>query len=483
MLQDSSLYLIGNVASLAAGFLALPFYSRFLDPAQYGVIELVELSTQTVALAFGFQAIGAALSRLFHDQRSPEAERAVVSTALIATAVVSAAVTGAALAWARPLSVLVFNSADWTGLLRAAFVAMFFGNMAEVALVHERIRDRARFFLMYSLAGLVLGLSLNVLFIGVLGAGVWGFVASKLVVTVLGCAVLFIRVRRDVGWHCRWAFVPGLVRIGAPLVVSALAYFAVHYSDRFFLSHAVPLAEIGRYALAYRFAFLVSAVVGDSFVKSWDVTLFRYTDAPGWREDFARVAAYFTFVVFLAGIGVALLGPEVLRIMVPPDFLPPPWILPILVLAYLVREIGDFFRSLLLINKRAVLMGKIATGTAVVNLVANALLIPRQGVYGAACATLVTWTLYMAVCWVVAHREHRLPVSVWAFARLGTVLAATYAAAQATRVPWLVLQVGLDLVWSLVFAAAAFAVFFNAGERAGAARVVRGAVAAAIRRA
>ena len=93
LLQDSSLYLIGNVTVRAVGFLAIPFYSRFLSPAQYGLIELVELSTQTVAIAFGLQAIGAALSRLFHDQQTAENEQAVVSTSLIATGILSALVT------------------------------------------------------------------------------------------------------------------------------------------------------------------------------------------------------------------------------------------------------------------------------------------------------------------------------------------------------------------------------------------------------
>ena len=52
-LQHSTPCLLGNVASRAVAFLAIPFYSRFLSPAQYGLLELVELSTQTTAIAFG----------------------------------------------------------------------------------------------------------------------------------------------------------------------------------------------------------------------------------------------------------------------------------------------------------------------------------------------------------------------------------------------------------------------------------------------
>ncbi len=465
VLQDSSLYLVGNIASRAVGFLAIPFYARYLNPAQYGLIELVELSTQTIAIALGLQAIGAALSRLFHDQPTHEAEQAVVSTSLIVTAVLSGFVTLLAVAGAAELSRLVFHSDEWTGLLRAAFVAMFFSNMTEVVLVYERIRNNARFFLRYTLVTLAVNLGLNILFIGGLDAGVWGFVSSKLVVSTAGCVFLGLRMRRDVGWHFRQLYVPELVRFGAPLVVSSLSYFAIHFSDRFFLSASVSLAELGRYALAYKFAILVSALVGDSFAKSWNATLYRYTHQGQWKTQFARVASYFSFVLFATGLGIALFSPELLRIMVPAAYLPPRLLLPIIIASYLAREIGDFFRSLLLINKRSGIVGQIALGGALLNVVANVALIPTLGIYGAAIATLVTWFAYMVTCWVVANREHRLPVRTSAYVRIALLVVLVYAAAAGTRVNALFPQLMLDTFWLLLFSGLAAALFFTAEER------------------
>lgn len=468
VLQDSSLYLVGAMASRIVGFLFIPFYARFLSPAQYGLIELVELSTQTIAIALGLQAIGAALSRLFYDQTTPQSRQAVVSTSLIGTAVLSAAVLAGAVAGAGQLSELVFHTREWAGLLQAAFVAMFFGNMIEVVLVYERIRNNARFFLAYTLITLCLNIALNVLFIGVLDAGVWGFVSSKLVVGTLGSLFLLLRMRRNVGWHWRNVYVPELVRFGAPLVLSSLSYFAIHFSDRFFLSAYVSLTELGRYALAYKFAILVSALVGDSFAKSWETTLYRYTGADGWREQFARVASYFTFALFATGLAIALFSPELLRIMVPADFYPPPFLLPIIIASYVAREIGDFFRSLLLINKRAGRVGQIAAGGAVVNLVANFAFIPAYGIYGAAIATLVTWVAYMVVCWIVANREHRLPIRTGAFMRIGLLACVLYLLAAGTRVDGLLLQILLDGIWLFAFIGVAFVGFFSIEERRGA---------------
>ena len=465
VVQHSALYAFGNIAGRVVAFLAIPFYSRFLSPAQYGLIELIELSTQTVAIAFGLQAVGTALTRLYHDQASPEAERSVVSTALIGTAMLSACVTVASVASSGAISRAVFGTDAWATLLQAAFLAMFFASTVEVVLVYERMRGHARFYLAYSLVTLGLNLLLNILFIGGLDAGVWGFVSSKLITSIGGAGFLAWRLRREVGWHWHSGYVPEFVRFGAPLVLSGLSYFAIHFSDRFFLSSAVSLAELGRYALAYRFALMVNGLVGDSFAKSWTVSLYRHTSDPGWREQFARVAAYFTFAVATAGFAIAVFGPELLRVMVPGSFFPPALLLPILVLAYVVRDVADFFRSLLLINKRSVWVGKIALAAAVLNLLANMLLIPAYGVYGAAWATLLTWSAYLVICWIAADREHRLPVRIAAYGRLLGLLVAAYAVAATLRSDSFALQTALDGAWVALFAAAAAAVFLSASER------------------
>ncbi len=154
VLRHSTLYAFGNIAGRAVTFLAIPVYSRFLSPAEYGLIELVELSTQTVAIAFGLQAVGAALARLYHDQASEAAKNSVVSTALIGTAALSAVVTAAGVAGAGAISRAVFHTDAWATLLQAAFVAMCFASVVEVALVYERMRDNARFYLAYSLVTL-----------------------------------------------------------------------------------------------------------------------------------------------------------------------------------------------------------------------------------------------------------------------------------------------------------------------------------------
>ena len=465
LVRASSLYMVANLASRAVGFLAVPFYSRFLSPAEYGLIELIELSTQVVAISLGLQTFGTVITRLFHKQPTPAGKRDVISTGLLSSALLNAFILAAAVLFSAPLAQAVFRSAEHAPLLQAAFAAMFFSNLIEVALVYERIQERAGFYLAYSLATLFLTLGLNVLFIGVLGAGVWGFVASKLLVASCGAAYLARRLVRDVGRRWCGDLVPHFVRLAVPLTFSGLCYLVIHSSDRFFLTSYVSLEDIGRYALAYRFAFLITVLVGESFRKSWEVTFYRYAEQAGWQDGFGRVVCYLVLAEVAAALALAVCGQELLAFMVPPAFRPPPLLLPVLVLAYAVRDIGELYHTLLLVNQRTRTIASIALSGAVLNLGLNALLIPAYGIHGAALATLLTWLAYTAVCCTLARREHGVPVPLTSMLGLVALALGAFALSCATRVEGLALQCLLDAFWVLLFAAVCLAVYLPAEDR------------------
>ena len=480
--RNSSFYLVGNIASRVIGFLAIPIYSRFLSPTQYGIIELIELSTQVVAIAFGLQSIGTVITRMYYDQTNATQKREVVSTGLIATTLVSALVALAAILAAAPLSRAVFHSTENAPLLQAAFAAMFFSNLMEVVLVYERIREHARFFLSYSLVTLFITLALNIYFIGFLGAGVWGFVYSKLIVTGVGSMYLMRRAFLDVRWNWRDRYIRQFIHLGLPLTVASVSFFAIHFSDRFFLSAAVSLADLGRYALAYRFAFLVSVIVSDSFGKSWNVTFYRLVGQAGWRQQFGQIAKYLIFAECAAGLALCLAAPELLYVMVPESFYPPTLLLPILVLAYVLRDIGDFYRNLLLINKRTALIGRLVFGGAVLNAGLNFALIPALGLYGAALATLATWSIYLVVFWIFACREHGVPSQATAVLKIIVLASAILGLRHSFATSDPLGQVLRDAEWMLLFMGLCLLLYFSTIERVEIFRIAKSVLSRAVNR-
>jgi O-antigen/teichoic acid export membrane protein len=344
---------------------------------------------------------------------------------------------------------------------------MAFATIGEFLLVYQRMHARARFFLVYSLVTMFAAVALNIWFIGALHLGVWGFVWSKLIVAGVGTGFLLAVMLREIGIVPARRHVAALWHFGAPLALSGVCYFTIHFSDRLFLAHISP-ADVGVYSLAYQFAMLLSVLVGDSFGKSWNVSFYRFAEDEGWQSRFAHIGSWLVFVLAAGAMGIALFGRDTIRLVAPPSYVPPVLLLPVLVFAYFFREIGDFFRNMLLIDIGSGLVARIALAGAAANLGLNFLLITGPlslGIWGAAIATFITWVLYGGVCWLAARRLHRVPFSAWPLARL-LVLGALVMAAQSVTAPQnRYASVAADALWWCAFMAASLFLYLAAAQR------------------
>lgn len=431
--KQSSLYTIGNMANRLAGFLMIPLYTHYLSPADYGVLDLIELFLMMAIIVFGLQSIGGAMTRIYYDFEDSDKRQRVVSTALIGLAALNLVVVAAGILAAAVLSKLVFGSPEYKDLIAVAFVAMFFGNMVEVILVYERICQRALFFVGYSLIALVASLALNIYFIAFLHFGIWGFIWGKLIVTTVGASYLIARTLPKVGIAFDRGIGMRMVEFGSPLIVVGLAFFVIHFSNRFFLNSYASLHDVGIYSLAYKFAILITIIVGEPFGRVWSVNVFDYSKQDGWRERFARIFAYLIFFLALGGLGISLFIEDVIRLMADDSFLAAAAVVPVLILGYVLRECGDYFRNILYINKRSGLMSRIAGGCALLTLGLNWALIPVFGVHGAAIATATTWLAYLLLCWYFQHLEFGIAFPVKQFALLGSLALGVYLASIAIR--------------------------------------------------
>jgi O-antigen/teichoic acid export membrane protein len=131
------------------------------------------------------------------------------------------------------------------------------------------------------------------------------------------------------------------------------------------------------------------------------------------------VARYLIFFLMLAAVTLSVFADKAMRIMAPPSYFSAAMLVPIVAFGYAFRETGDFFRTLLFINKQTVTFGALTVSCAILNLLLEWSLISRYKAAGAAWATLITFAVYMAACWMLAHREHQVPYPLRSFAVVG----------------------------------------------------------------
>lgn len=407
VLRHAGIYGLGNVGIRVAGLLLVPLYTYNLSPADYGVIEYLDLTAVAIAMLFSLGLANAIYRYYYLVPDGPE-QRRVVSTALVPVVCVSVAISAALFLLAPWLARDLFHDARFVRWLRIVFVGFGFNMVAEFGMTYLLVLQRSAVYSAIMVVKFAVGAGLNILFLVPFHWGVQGILISNLITNVALGSILLVQVIRAVGLGFDGALFRKMVSYGYPLVLVQLSLFGINFADRFFLQATAGFAQVGIYALAYKFGIMLNTLVVASFFQVWNAKSFEVASDPGAPAFYTRVFTYFTIGLLAAGLGMSLVIRDVIAIVAPPSYAAAAILVPLIVVAYVLNGIGTYFELGLKLTNRTPLLGAIFAGTCAVCLLLYWALIPRLGMFGAVLATALAFAFKAA--WVYRQGSRAYPI-------------------------------------------------------------------------
>jgi O-antigen/teichoic acid export membrane protein len=234
----------------------------------------------------------------------------------------------------------------------------------------------------------------------------WG----GLVVAQVGAGFAAIWVLSRQGWLGRppsFASLREPLRYSLPMILAGLAYVGYQSADRLYVALWGGVAAAGRYEAAYRLALLVNTV-NLVTLKSF-TPLFYSAYGRGDREGAAKLlrktslqaAGWVALLIILLPL-IAVYTPLLEESYRTSTSLVIS--IPILAAGLGCLGISFLWQAPLLARGKTKTVSAIAVTSAVVNLGADALLIPRMGEVGAAWGTLIAFVFMLSMTMLVAWR-------------------------------------------------------------------------------
>lgn len=396
--RDTLIYGIGVVLSRAVSFFMLPVYTRYLTPADYGVLQLLDMTIDISYIVFT-AGMSAGMS-LFYFQASQESERRDIVRTSFALEMFFTVIGSVAL--------LVLSPWVWKYGLRGAGAVLFvritainflLQMMSAVPLTLLQLRQRSQVIITINLVKLIVQLSLNILFVVVLKEGVKGILFTSLIVNSLHGFGLAGWMLRNSPGRIRMDIIRKLRRFGWPYQISNAGSFLLSFGDRFFLQASRGASAVGLYGLAYQFGFLLHQLSTEQILKAWNPQRLQMLDRPAAERDarYDRGFHYFNLVLITMATGIGVFVQPVIQIMTTTQFHSAARLVPIILAAYVVQSWGLVTQFGIRVSEKTKYF-TYSTWVAVVVVVAlYATLIPKYGGYGAAIATLVAFVVRFAL--------------------------------------------------------------------------------------
>ena len=391
--RHSLVYGIGMLVSRGVSFIMLPVYTRYLTPADYGVMALIMMTLDFISIIGGAQ-LAMGVFRFYHKTDVEKTKREVVSTSFLIVGIMYAVVGAFTFAMAGVLSQMIFGSGIHTDLIRVAAADLAMSSLLIVPMSLARVKNMSTFFVGTNLVKMAIGLSLNILFIVFMGMGVMGIFLASLISNGLVGGFISIWLVRRVGLNPSMEWTRNLMRYGVPLMATQVATFIATFSDRYFLQAVADETVVGLYSLAYQFGFLMVMVGYTPMDMVWGPKRFeiaRNEDRGARDALLSRGFLIMNLLLLTTAVGITLYVGDVLRIMATPAFHPAARVVPVILIAYVfqtwasVQDIGILVREK---TKYITLANFIAAGVAVAG---YATLIPLYFEWGAAIATVIAF--------------------------------------------------------------------------------------------
>lgn len=403
--SHAATYAIANVARRAVGFLMLPIYTRYLTPADYGVVGLLTFALALFEPIFGAR-LARAVPKFYLEVNDARSKRAVIWGALCLTATVSA-VTVLMLVLTRGAGAqLLFGNRKYALVVGLFAVTLLTQPVEETGMTYIRLQGRSKLFLGFGLLKLALQVGLNLLLVVYWRGGVLGVVEGGVISSTVAGIGLTIYVALNERPAFDWRLTQRMLQFCWPLWLSGIAGLYIGSSGAMYLRVFGSLAAVGLLELGLKFATVVDMLIWSPFWQHWEPMSFRY-----YREEHGRRKFQVAFIVVSAlmitgGLGVSIFAEPVIRVMASKAFYPAASIVPILTFGFVLNSLNSFSNFSFLVTSHTKIHTLCQYTTAVVITIAYLALVPTLGLVGAALAQCLAFATSFLLVRVVAARYY-----------------------------------------------------------------------------
>jgi O-antigen/teichoic acid export membrane protein len=420
-IKNSLIYGLGNVSTKIIGFILLPIYTSNLSVQQYGILGLLEVSSQILISVFGL-SLTYPFFRWYWDKEFIEKRHSIMFSCMTCLLFVVLILIGAVILFADQISLILFDSSQYSLLVIMLSVSASLQILASIPSSLLQLQQKATLFTTVNIAQLTTSLIITIICVAYLKLNVLGIYIGQTIGFILYFALLSNYILKNITPVFSWTILKGMLAVSLPLVFSSIAGVVINIADRYFLRYMGNLTEVGIYSLGYRIANTLYVIVVMSINLAIVPMLYKLMDDPRSKRVCSKTMTYVAFGVMFCVIGISFLGREIIRVVaLNPEYWNSYKIIPFVSFAIYFGMLKDISSIGLNLTKKTKIISGIVITISLVNILSNTLLIPILQTIGASISALISQLFFFLLIVIYAQKYYFVPYE-WGKIILITIL-------------------------------------------------------------
>ena len=408
LLSSTGVYALAAMAQRGLAFVLLPIYTRYLDKAEYGVLELL---TAFSSIVFGILALGipSAITKCYHrDCESDEERRSILATAAAIGVPVALFGAGLVFSQSRWIAELLLGDGERGLLIQLVAATGVLTSMVGLLLASLRAEERAIAYSVVTLAQFTSAVVLNIVLVVGFERGVEGVLWGNLTSNALVLPLALLLVRRRARLQVTGRLLRPMLNFGVFLVPVFISSWIIDLSDRYILRYFHDLEQVASYGVGYKVGMVLQLLIVWPFQLAWPAFSFAISNEPGHRQTYARVLTYLVATMVYVILALSLTTRVGLVVVAGDAYADAYRFVPLAALAYAFNGIRYCVVPGVHLSNKTRYLSVFSLLGAALNLVLNWLLIPQYAGIGAAIATALSLAFIAACTALVAQTNYRV---------------------------------------------------------------------------
>ena len=405
--KHSTIYAIGNILNRIGAFLLLPIYTNYLSVAEYGALELFYATTAVIT---GLLSVGIAHAtlRFYFNYEKQEDRNLVVSTNFLMSLIITLTGTAFIGIWHEEIVRLIFQDSTYSRALVIILATLVLELSSQVCLAYIRAIEKSTFFILLVLIKLVIQVVANTFMLVVLHMGVEGVLLGNLIAVGTGWMVLSYFTVTRCGLHFDKEKSIPVLKYSFPFLLSTMTAIVSVNIDKFLLSRMISLEAIGIYGLAMKFGLLIEQLIGEPFNRAYGAFRFSIMNRDDSSEIQASIVRYLMIGGAFVSLGIVFYVPDLLHIISDEKYWPAINIIPLLVVANLLKLLYYPFQTGILVEKKTRYIFYTGLAAATTSVLSNVVMIYYFGILGACISQTIIVLVLIVTTNIISQRYYKV---------------------------------------------------------------------------
>lgn len=435
--KDTAVYGISTILGRFFGFILTPFYTHVLpDKGEMGIYNnyYAAIAFLNVVFIYGMDAAFMKYASL----NSGETKKKVFSTALIAVTVTTI-ILSIVLYFLQnsfmsyldiPGKYLLIDAERFYRFFYYLIFILILDTVTIIPFAYLRLERKSKKFALIRLVNIVVNLLLNLFFFIKLKWGMESIFVANLIASLLNLVLLAPDILQNLVLKIDKEYLRKMFWFGVPYLPASLSATIVQVINRPMVEKLTDYETLGVFSASYKLGTLMMLVVM-MFQFAWQPFFLTNAKEKNAKEIFAKVLTLFLLFTSLLWIVISLFIDDVMKMKLfgisiyQERYQDGLVIVPIILLGYLFNGIYYNFQAGIYIEEKTKYFPIVTGAGAIVNVVANLLLIPVWGIMGAALATLASYIVMAYGLYYYSQKFYKIEYELAKITRIILLLFAT----------------------------------------------------------